>query len=41
MLELLRLDLTLSDYYSVVDSLTSRLTKTGVLGVCDFYGKHP
>ncbi|KAJ5273188.1 hypothetical protein N7478_008313 [Penicillium angulare] len=25
------------DYYSVVDSLTSRLTKTGVLGVCDFY----
>ncbi|KAJ5651193.1 uncharacterized protein N7484_004916 [Penicillium longicatenatum] len=25
------------DYYSVVDSLTSRLTPTGVLGVCDFY----
>ncbi|KAJ5640869.1 hypothetical protein N7528_000494 [Penicillium herquei] len=25
------------DYYSVVDSLTSRLTPYGVLGVCDFY----
>ncbi|KAJ6088746.1 hypothetical protein N7486_010007 [Penicillium sp. IBT 16267x] len=25
------------DYYSVVDCLTSRLTPTGVLGVCDFY----
>ncbi|KAJ5105617.1 hypothetical protein NUU61_002964 [Penicillium alfredii] len=25
------------DYYSVVDSLTSRLKSTGVLGVCDFY----
>lgn len=27
------------DYYSVVDSLTSRLKSTGMLGVCDFYGK--
>ncbi|KAJ5408129.1 hypothetical protein N7509_002012 [Penicillium cosmopolitanum] len=25
------------DYYSVVDSLTSRLKPTGLLGVCDFY----
>ncbi|KAK4867749.1 hypothetical protein LT330_006698 [Penicillium expansum] len=25
------------DYYSVVDSLTSRLKSTGMLGVCDFY----
>ncbi|KAJ6172363.1 hypothetical protein N7470_001430 [Penicillium chermesinum] len=25
------------DYYSVVDSLTSRLTSNGLLGVCDFY----
>ncbi|OQD75452.1 hypothetical protein PENDEC_c007G00651 [Penicillium decumbens] len=25
------------DYYSVVDSLTSRLNPTGLLGVCDFY----
>ncbi|KAJ5143761.1 Protein of unknown function DUF3419 [Penicillium bovifimosum] len=25
------------DYYSVVDSLTSRLKPTGMLGVCDFY----
>ncbi|KAJ6064315.1 hypothetical protein N7499_012995 [Penicillium canescens] len=25
------------DYYSVVDSLTSRLKSTGILGVCDFY----
>ncbi|CAL5869670.1 uncharacterized protein PFLUO_LOCUS3900 [Penicillium psychrofluorescens] len=25
------------DYYSVVDSLTSRLTSSGILGVCDFY----
>lgn len=29
----------LPDYYSVVDSLTSRLKATGLLGVCDFYGK--
>lgn len=28
------------DYYSVVDSLTSRLTSNGLLGVCDFYGRH-
>ena len=27
------------DYYSVVDSLTTRLKPTGLLGVCDFYGK--
>lgn len=27
------------DYYSVVDSLTSRLTSSGILGVCDFYGR--
>lgn len=31
--------LNLSDYYSVVDSLTSRLKSTGILGVCDFYGE--
>ena len=32
------LTIPLSDYYSVVDSMTRLLKSTGIIGVCDFYG---